>query len=58
MSNLEIHLLTGNLQKEKMDYIYAKVTGGKEDKSGFYIHFTAVSPEVENILQTWVIANS
>ncbi|GGA32716.1 CHASE2 domain-containing protein [Okeania sp. KiyG1] len=58
MSNLEIHLLNGNLQQEKMDYIYAKVTGEKEDRSGFYIHFTAVSPEVENILQTWVTANS
>ncbi|MGD1804359.1 CHASE2 domain-containing protein [Dapis sp. BLCC M126] len=57
MSNVQINLLTRTCQEEKIDYIYAKVTGEKEDRSGFYIHFTAVSPEFEEILETWVTAN-
>ncbi len=57
MSNLQINLLTRTVQGEKMDYIYAKVTGLKDDRSGFYIHFTAVSPEVEEMLEAWVRAS-
>ena len=54
MSNLQIHLLTKTIRGEKMAYIYAKVTDEKDDNSGFYIHFTAVSPEVEEMLEAIV----
>ncbi len=56
MSNLQIHLLARTVQGEKIDYIYAKVIGEKDDRSGFYIHFTAVSPQVEEMLQGLVAA--
>ncbi|MEM1171611.1 MAG: adenylate/guanylate cyclase domain-containing protein [Cyanobacteria bacterium P01_H01_bin.35] len=58
MSNIQINLLTKTVQGEKIDYIYAKVTAQKDDRSGFYIHFTALCPEFEEILETWLTANS
>ncbi len=58
MSNLQINLLTRTIKGEKMGYIYAKVTDENNDATGFYIHFTAVSPEVEEMLEGWVVANS
>jgi len=58
MSNLQINLLTKTFQGKKMDYFYAKVTGQKDDRSGFYIHFTSLSPEVQEMLETWVKTGS
>ncbi|MGB3510073.1 MAG: adenylate/guanylate cyclase domain-containing protein [Microcoleaceae cyanobacterium] len=58
MSNLQIHLLTRTIQGEKMGYIYAKVTEKNDNGSGFYIHFTALSPEVEEMLEALVTNNS
>ncbi len=46
MSNLQIHLRTKTVQGEKKDYMYAKIIGDKDDRSGFFIHFTPVSPDV------------
>ncbi|MGK7919327.1 MAG: CHASE2 domain-containing protein [Trichodesmium sp.] len=57
MNNLQINLLTPTCAEEKMDFIYAKVTGTTEDHSGFYIHFTAISPEVSEMLETLVATN-
>ncbi|MGD1712639.1 adenylate/guanylate cyclase domain-containing protein [Dapis sp. BLCC M172] len=58
MSNLQINLLNRTFPGKKIDYIYGKVTGQKDDRSGFYIHFTSLSPEVEKMLKTWVKASS
>lgn len=46
LSNIKLNLLTSDNPIQTSEDIYAKVLGKTADKGSFYIHFTAIPPEI------------